>query len=70
MQNQHGLWKLQAKYLHNLSINLHQFNMPEFHDAYFPSLIDYIKGGNAEIRFSASECLVKILQFQYSTVKR
>lgn len=70
MQNQHGLWKLTARYLHNLSLYLHQFNMPEFHESYFQSLIDYIKCGNAEIRFSAAECLVKILQHQYSSVKR
>lgn len=44
--------------------------MPDFHEAFLESLFTYIKGGNAEIRFSASECLVKILQYQYSTEKR
>jgi hypothetical protein len=44
--NNHGLWRDQSKYLHNLSQTLHHFNAIEFHESFIPSLLDYIRGGN------------------------
>lgn len=51
-------------------MSIHYFNAIEFHEAFIPSLLDYIRGGNTEIRRAAADCLAKILQFQYSSVKR
>jgi hypothetical protein len=56
--------------LHHLSQVINKFNLPEFHEAFIPSLLDYIRGGNSEIRQAGAECLSKILQYQYSTNKR
>ena len=53
-----------------LSTVIKLFNLPEFHEAFLPNLLDYIKGGNAEIRQAAAECLSKILLNQYSSSKR
>lgn len=54
----------------HLSTVINLFNLPEFHEAFLPNLLDYIKGGNAEIRQAAAECLSKILLYQYSSSKR
>eukprot|EP00347_Sterkiella_histriomuscorum_P008191 403346032 len=70
LSNNPGLWRSTVKYLRHLSQTLHQFNAIEFHEAFIPSLLDYIRGGNSQIRQAASDCLSKILKHQYSTQKR
>lgn len=54
LSNNHGLWRNQYKYLTHLSNGIHHFNLPELHEGFLPSLLDYIKGGNSEMRQAAA----------------
>ncbi|CDW84144.1 serine threonine-protein phosphatase 4 regulatory subunit 4 [Stylonychia lemnae] len=70
LSNIHGLWRNQQKFIQHLG-NLKKVEIyVKLYDAMIPSLLEYIRGGNAEIRQASALCLSKILQYQYNSQKR
>ena len=70
LQVNSGLWRTQVKFLTNISKSIHLFHVPELTDAFTPSIFEYIKHGNTEVRSAAGKCLVTLVRHNYQSQRR